>query len=163
MVPGDENVRMYLPVPCPRLFIVRLPYCSVQSPFLEVVLQVKKVHLDCADARGTRSWPGSVLSTPGGGNVTPTPTPPPALANEAAAAGQGPRSQSPHWTLCLRWEPCGPHGPSQGPTVPAPAGPPGGQAWLGNLAHWRPLGHHAKWTCRAHSGIIPTERTVWQG
>lgn len=67
------------------------------------------------------------------------PPPPPTLASEAAAAGQNPRGGSPHWALCLRWEPCGPHGPSQGPTVPTPAGPPRGRARLGNLAHWRPL------------------------
>lgn len=75
-------------------------------------------------------------------------------------AGQSPRGGSLHWALCLRWEPCSPHGPSQGPTVPAPAGPPRGQAWLGNLAHGRLLGHPAKWTRRARLGIIFTEKRL---
>lgn len=65
------------------------------------------------------------------------------------------RGRSPHWFLCAWWEPCSPHGPSQGPSVPASGGPSWGQAQLGNLACWQLLGHPANWAFRTHSRIGP--------
>lgn len=56
------------------------------------------------------------------------------------------RSWGPHWALCPWWEPCSPHGLSQGPSVPAPGGPPWArpswETWhVGGFLAILPTGH----------------------